>query len=99
MWRRFSRFLAGYSAGLYLSDLHTHADAKGMRSAAMFQRLLSMFARGRVHLHFDGPVHAERALVEAGFATARVHDPGSFAGEVELPNARRFVVQVVEARS
>ncbi len=99
MWHRFSRFLGDYPAGLYLSDLHTEADAAGTRGSRLFQRLLSIFARGQVHLHFSGPAEAEEALRATGFADASVHDPASFAGRVELPRVSRHVVQVIEARS
>jgi O-methyltransferase involved in polyketide biosynthesis len=98
MWHRFARFLGGYPSGLYLADLHTRADAEGLRGAKLFQRLLSMFARGQVHLHFDGPEDAEEALRAAGFGDATVHDPADFSAEVELPNTRRFVVHVLAAR-
>jgi O-methyltransferase involved in polyketide biosynthesis len=98
MWNRFARFLGGYAGGMYLADLHTRADAAGVRGARLFQRLLSMFARGQVHLHFDGPEDAERGLVAAGFDEAVVHDPADFAGEVELPGFKRFVVHVLAAR-
>ncbi len=99
MWRRFARFLGDYPSGLYLSDLHTAADAGGVRGARLFQRLLSVFARGQVHLHFSGPDEAEEALRARGFGEASVHDPANFAGQVELPPVNRFVVQVIEARS
>jgi O-methyltransferase involved in polyketide biosynthesis len=98
MWSRFARFLGGFERGLYLADLHTRADARGVRGARAFRKLLSMFARGEVHLHFDGPADAEAGLRAAGFEQAVVHDPADFASEVELPGVRRFVVHVLAAR-
>lgn len=98
MWSRFARFLGGFDGGLYLADLHTRADALGVRGARIFQKLLSMFARGQVHLHFDGPEDAEDSLRAAGFGDAVVHDPADFADAVDLPGVSRFVVHVLAAR-
>jgi O-methyltransferase involved in polyketide biosynthesis len=99
MWRRFAGVLADFPTGLYLSDLHTRADASGVRGARLFRRLLSLFARGEVHLHFDDPEAAEGGLTEAGFAGARVHDPADFAGQVDLPAMPRLVVQIICAQT
>jgi len=73
MWRRFADFLSGFPEGVYLSDLHTRS-AGSIRGARLFGKLLSVFARGQVHLHFAGAREAEEALVTAGFAGPRVHD-------------------------
>lgn len=99
MWRRFAGFLGGFGQGLYLADLHTRATAGGVRGARVFQRLLSVFARGQVHLHFDDPAGAEAGLRAAGFAQARVYDPVELAGQVELPSVRNHVVHIVCARA
>lgn len=72
MWRRFAGFLSGFPTGVYLSDLHTRTSGS-IRGARLFGKLLSVFARGKVHLHFAGPREAEQALAVAGFAEPRVH--------------------------
>jgi len=97
MWRRFAGFLAGFPRGIYLSDLHTRSTVDGVRGARLFGKLLSLFARGEVHLHFGGPDDAERALVGAGFARGRVRDPEQLAGELGHAVERPGQVHIVEA--
>ena len=46
-----------------------------------FRVLLSMFVRGRVHLHFDAAEDVVSALREAGFAAAGVRPATELAGE------------------
>lgn len=98
MWRRFARVLYGHPHGLYLSDVNLAGDAAGMRRGARaFLALLSAFARGRVHLHYDGPGDVEAALLAAGFARARAHLPAAF-DEVDVPARERgHVVRLIEA--
>lgn len=77
MWRRFAHVLAGYPHGLYLSDLHLAADVRRVPAARAFSALLSVFARGRVHFHYQDETEAGAALLAAGFAEARIHPAGS----------------------
>jgi O-methyltransferase involved in polyketide biosynthesis len=74
VWRRAARALRERGSGLYLTDLNLGGDATpAMR---LFRRALGWFAKGTVHLHFDGPDAAERALRAAGFDAASVKTPG-----------------------
>jgi O-methyltransferase involved in polyketide biosynthesis len=74
MWHRFGRVLSGFSAGLYLADLHLG------RSAGPIQRLLAgglgVFVRGRIHFHFYDAPDAVRALAAAGL-TGELIDPST----------------------
>lgn len=92
MWARFGRLLARHPHGLYLSDLHLADDMARVRGARAVATLVSVFARGRVHMHFADEAEAGRALLTAGFAEARLH-PVPGAGDRVAP------VRVVEARS
>jgi O-methyltransferase involved in polyketide biosynthesis len=85
MWRRFARALRGRGGGLYLCDLNLGGDATA--AARAFRHALSWFARGEVHLHFDGPDAAAAALRAAGFDAAEIRRPSEFA-DVDVP--RRF---------
>ncbi len=99
MWRRFAQTLRAFPYGLYLSDLNLSGDLGGMRTAKVFQKVLSWFARGQVHLHYEGPDDAAAALRQAGFADAKIHLPGDFA-EVDFPGRdRRHVVRLIEAKT
>jgi O-methyltransferase involved in polyketide biosynthesis len=70
IWARFAGTLAGFARGRYISDIHIGS----VQDAAVraFRVLLSIFVRGRVHLHFDSPGDVVSALREAGFGSARV---------------------------
>lgn len=77
MWRRFAQVLSRHPRGLYVSDLHVSADLKRVPGARAFSALLSVFARGRVHLHYRDEAEAGRALLAAGFTEARIHPAGA----------------------
>lgn len=92
MWRRFAALLARHPHGLYLSDLHLADDMARVRGARAVATLVSVFARGRVHMHFAGEAEAGRALLDAGFGDARLH-PVAGTGAIVTP------VRIIEARS
>jgi O-methyltransferase involved in polyketide biosynthesis len=97
MWRRFATVLARFPEGLYLSDLNIAGDVAGMRSAHLFRRLLSLFARGEVHLHYQEDREVAAALRAAGFEHIAVKTPGEFPA-VDFPGRnRRHVVRLIEA--
>jgi O-methyltransferase involved in polyketide biosynthesis len=70
MWARFARVLRGFPSGRYVSDIHIGAVQDVQVRA--FRILLSVFVRGRVHLHFESPREVVEALEAAGFARAEV---------------------------
>ncbi len=70
LWQRFGAVLREFPSGRYISDLHIGAVQNAQ--VRLFRALLSAFVRGRVHLHFDEPGQAERAVRDAGFASARL---------------------------
>ncbi|GAC1626066.1 MAG: class I SAM-dependent methyltransferase [Nevskia sp.] len=99
LWARIDAVLAGFPQGLYLSDLHLGSDNRGP-AAAGFAQLLSLFVRGRVHLHFANPTTAEAVLLSTGFASATLHRAADFAEEFpECRDPAARLVRVVEARS
>ena len=79
IWGRFAGALEGFSAGRYISDIHIGAVQDATVRA--FRILLSIFVRGRVHLHFDSPEEVEDALRDSGFAGARVKLAAELASE------------------
>ena len=99
MWRRFAGALAGFSEGLYLSDLFLDMN-NGGAAKQIFQALLSTFVRGRVHLLFDSETQACEELLHAGFDQARLLDPHDY--RTSIPDCRRAgaeTVRVVMART
>jgi O-methyltransferase involved in polyketide biosynthesis len=85
LWHRFAAGLDRFPAGRYLSDLHVGEEASPV--VAGFALVLSLFVRGRVHLHYGTPAEAEAALRSAGFATARLRRAASLAPEHRGPGA------------
>jgi O-methyltransferase involved in polyketide biosynthesis len=78
VWARFASVLEGFAPGRYISDIHIGAVQDTTIRA--FRLLLSLFVRGRVHLHFDSPGEVVEALKEAGFAAARVRLADELSG-------------------
>ena len=98
MWRRFADTMSRHRSGVYLSDLNLAGDVAGMRASAVFVRLLSVFARGNVYLHYQDAAEAVAALTSAGFASAVLHRPEDFE-TLNIPGRdRRHTVRLVEAR-
>jgi O-methyltransferase involved in polyketide biosynthesis len=94
IWGRFAGVLEGFSAGRYISDIHIGAVQDATVRA--FRVLLSMFVRGRVHLHFDAPGEVVDALRDSGFSGAKVALAADLAGEAEATYASRLA-HILEA--
>jgi O-methyltransferase involved in polyketide biosynthesis len=97
MWRRFARVLGGFAAGTYLSDLHLQAGGYPPLTR-VFTTGLSVFVRGRVHMHFRDEPEAIAALHDCGFATATLHRPTDFPDVIGArPKPGADMVRVIEA--
>jgi O-methyltransferase involved in polyketide biosynthesis len=98
LWARIAAVLRAFPHGVYLSDLNLGGDARGMRHAAVFVGLLSLFARGQVHLHYRSAEAAAAALRGAGFPDVRLWLPEEVLGTDAPGYGRRHLVRLVEAR-
>jgi O-methyltransferase involved in polyketide biosynthesis len=94
IWRRFAQTLGGFSAGVYISDIHIGA-VQDIQVAA-FRVLLSAFVRGRVYLHFDSPEDVVSALREAGFTAAEVR-PATEVVSARQGNPGSRLAHILEA--
>jgi O-methyltransferase involved in polyketide biosynthesis len=93
LWQRIARTLRAFPSGRYVSDLHL-GSVQGP-TVKVVRRLLGVFVRGQVYLHFDGAGAAEAALREAGFADASVRRARDL---VELPPGQdRSTAHILEA--
>ncbi len=72
LWCRIAAALREVPEGLYVSDIHLAGDATGTIDRA-FAAGLSLFVRGRIHLHFRDPEAARAALTRAGFGSVVLH--------------------------
>jgi O-methyltransferase involved in polyketide biosynthesis len=77
MWSRFASQLAAFRVGRYFADVQL-GDEAGAHVHA-FRAVLSVFVRGRVHLHFTGSDDAATALRRAGFSDAAVNPAAGLA--------------------
>ncbi|HLY51016.1 MAG TPA: class I SAM-dependent methyltransferase [Solirubrobacteraceae bacterium] len=94
IWARFAGVLGGFASGRYVSDIHIGAVQDTTIRA--FRLLLSIFVRGRVHLHFQSPGEVADALTEAGFKAAEVRLAAEPAGARESNYASRLA-HILEA--
>jgi O-methyltransferase involved in polyketide biosynthesis len=74
-WRRFAQTLGRFQHGTYISDIHM-GELQNVQVRA-FRVLLSLFVRGRVHLHFGTEDEILGALKEAGFSSPAVRRAAS----------------------
>src|SRR5438105_4424000 len=79
LWRRLAAALAPFSYGAYISDIHI-GELQDLRVSA-FRLMLSVFVRGRVHLHFGNEQEVVSALLDAGFASAVIHRAADLSGD------------------
>jgi hypothetical protein len=65
-----------------------------------FLSLLSVFARGRTHIHFRDVAGAVRAAEEAGFPGVELHEVDAFRDRLGLAGAAQAAfVRVLAART
>jgi O-methyltransferase involved in polyketide biosynthesis len=95
LWHRFADTLAGFNVGSYVSDLHMGGVQNNQVRA--FRVLLSLFVRGRVHLHFQNPAQAVDVLRDCGFSAARIHRAATLAPETRGPGSG--LAHILEASS
>jgi O-methyltransferase involved in polyketide biosynthesis len=95
LWERFAGLIGAFPGGVYLSDLHVDEDVFAPLARA-FEAALSVFVQSRVSVHFDTAEEAERALLDAGFGSARVFPAAEHPAAPHEPGAGR--VRVVRAR-
>lgn len=95
IWRRFARTLSQFASGRYLSDLHLGSVQNAQIRA--FRAALSVFVRGRVHLHFDNAQQAEGALRDAGFAEAKLYRASDVPGVEPASDPGGRLAHIIEA--
>jgi O-methyltransferase involved in polyketide biosynthesis len=96
LWRRTAGVLATFADGVYLSDVHL-ADENAGLAAQAFMRMLSLFVRGRVELHYRDPADALAALTAAGFGEAVLHSPTDRSGGTAVRARDARAVRIIEA--
>jgi O-methyltransferase involved in polyketide biosynthesis len=85
IWRRVAAAGAGFTADVYVSDLHLGSIQTTQVRA--FRVMLSAFVRGRVYLHFDTAAQARTALLDAGFESIEIQRAAKLAPETRGPGS------------
>jgi O-methyltransferase involved in polyketide biosynthesis len=93
IWRRFAQTLMRFKDGTYISDIHM-GELQNVQVRA-FRVLLSLFVRGRVHLHFGSEQEIIEALNEAGFQSVEVRQASAVIGEAR--DAAGRLAHIIEA--
>ena len=97
VWQRIATTLARFPHGLYFSDVYFSERARHPAVIA-FGALLSVFVKGRMHIHFDTPADVPRVMKAAGFARGRAIPCESIAETREYAKQRGGdSVRVLEA--
>ncbi|MFP4474061.1 MAG: class I SAM-dependent methyltransferase [Desulfatibacillaceae bacterium] len=99
MWSDIAGVLENQGGGVYLTDAFLHRRTHLMYPVVLgWIKFLEVFARGRIHLHFDSNEQAVERMKRLGFDEARVHAPESFANVLDIPFTRlRSLASVIEA--
>ena len=87
IWARVAAFLRA-RGGVYLADLSVSDETRGP-AALVFKRMLEIFVRGQLHVHFATVDAAAEALGEAGFGRVALHSLGEDAP---------YMARIIEAR-
>jgi O-methyltransferase involved in polyketide biosynthesis len=97
IWTRLAATLSSFARGRYISDIHIGSVQDATVRA--FRVLLSIFVRGRVHLHFESPADVVAALGTAGFEHAHVQLAADIAGGESGQSYDGRLAHILEART
>lgn len=99
MWRRLARIGRRFPRAVYLSDLHVQDETLMYAPARVFLTSLSVFARGRVHIHYADASAAAAALRQCGFSDVTLHKPSTLSDlfTLSVPRGTADVVRLIEA--
>ncbi len=98
MWARFAPVLRKYEVGEYLSELSIGLDVADVAAAAAFKRMLGMFTKGKVYVHYQTPEEVAEALIRAGFRSAAMLCPHEHSAALRFPGKeRRQLLRVLTA--
>ncbi len=98
VWRRIAATLRTFPHGVYLSDFYLRRDSSGSLALLLFGKILQLFVRGRLHVHFITPEQAVSELKAYGYSSVSLHAPGDIPETREIAAVRGADrVRVLEA--
>jgi O-methyltransferase involved in polyketide biosynthesis len=97
LWARLAKALRPFSTGVYLADLRIARAQRGV-SERVFEELLGLFVRGKIHPYRGDEADAETELHAVGFEQVRLHrcDEHPAAAEVH-DDAGTAMLSIIEA--
>ncbi len=97
LWARLAKALRPFSTGVYMADLRIARPQRGV-SERVFEELLGLFVRGKIHPYRGDEADAEAELRAVGFERVRLHrcDEHPAAAEVH-DDAGTAMLSIVEA--
>jgi len=97
LWARLAKALQPFSTGVYLADLRIARPQRGV-SERVFEELLGLFVRGKIHPYRGDEADAETELRAVGFEQVRLHrcDEHPAAAEVH-DDAGTAMLSIIEA--
>ncbi len=100
-WARLARLMAPFPAGFYFTDnLSADIPPRAAPYLRLWQTLVGLVARGKLHAHFASDEAALETFRRAGFGSVAVHRPRDFAGRISMPSADSVgFLNVIEART
>jgi O-methyltransferase involved in polyketide biosynthesis len=97
VWQRIAATLKRFPHGVYFSDAY-FAERARHPAVIAFGALLSVFVKGRMHIHFTTPADVPKVMKAAGFARGRAIKCESIAETREYASVRGGdSVRVLEA--
>ncbi len=99
VWRRIAQVMRQFPAGLYLSDLYLLQENRNVGMLA-FGKILELFVRGRMYVHFQNPAQVRERLRRIGFRHIKVHRTQTLEATRALAAVRGGDrVRILEART
>lgn len=100
MWRRFADTLRDFEHGEHLSELSIGVDVNDLRATRAFKRMLGLFTRGEVYVHYQTPEQVIEALTRAGFEQVELLRPHDYASVLNFEGKERpQLLRVLIARA
>lgn len=99
LWTRIANLLREFNGGIYLSDdMPQHKDHFSYPLIRLWQGMVGIIARGRMHTHFSSDKETEDLFTALSFDQAWSHQPEKFSETLPIPLTRQpSFIRIIEA--
>lgn len=97
LWSRINAILRSFSGGIYIADNMPHHSGHIIK---IWNRVVSMIARGGFYMHFHSDQEAEHTFKSLGFDEIRIYQPEFFRDKLPVISfgRRPSFLRVIKAR-